>query len=65
MSGGVPEITWEVPSGLNMPLVLLSVRGCLLWGIHNRGHFMGLCVCVLSRVVMIWDGVVMVYTCLY
>ena len=66
MSGGVPEITWEVPSRQNVPWVVLSVRGCLLWGIHNGGHFfMGHCVCVLSRVVMIWDGVVMVYICLH
>ncbi len=35
MSGGVPEITWEVPSGKNMPWVVLSVRGCLLWLISN------------------------------
>ena len=56
MSGGVPEITWEVPSGQNVPWVVLSVRGCLLWGIHNGGHFMGLCVCVMHRVVMICDG---------
>ena len=44
MSGGVPKNTWEVPSGQNMPWVVLSVRGCLQWGIHNGGHFMGLCV---------------------
>ena len=56
MSGGVPEITWEVPSGQNMPWVVLSVRGCLLWGMHNGGHFMGLCACVMHRVVMICDG---------
>ncbi len=56
MFGGVPENILEVPSGQNVPWVELSVRGCLLWGIHNGGHFMGLCVCVMSRVVMICDG---------
>ncbi len=29
MSGGVPEITWEVHSGQNMLWVVLSVKGCL------------------------------------
>ena len=61
-SGGVPEVTWEVLSGQNLPWVVLSVRGCLLWGIHNGGHFMGLCVCVMCRVVMICDGE---FTCPY
>ncbi len=56
MSGGVPEITWEVLSGQNMPWVVLTVRGCLLWGIHNWENFMGLCVCVMCRAAMIWDG---------
>ncbi len=56
MSGGVPKIPLEVSSGQNMLWVVLSVRGCLLWGIHNGGHFMGLCVCVMRRVVMICDG---------
>ena len=32
MSGGLLEITWEVKSGQNVPWVVLSVRGCLLWG---------------------------------
>ncbi len=44
MSCGVPENTWEVPSGQKVPWVVLSVRGCLLWVISNWGHFMGLCV---------------------
>ena len=41
MSGGEPEITWEVPRCQNVPLVVLSVRGCLLWVISNWGHFVG------------------------
>ncbi len=32
MSGGVLEITWAANSGQNVPWVVLSVRGCLLWG---------------------------------
>ena len=56
MYSDVPEITWEVPSGQKVPWVVLSVRGCLLWGIHNGGHFMGLFVCVMCRVVIICDG---------
>ena len=27
--------TWQVPSGQNMPWVVLSVRGCLLWVIST------------------------------
>ena len=50
MCGGVPEITWEVPSGQNVPWGVLSVRGCLLWVISNWGHF----VRGLNWFVMIW-----------
>jgi hypothetical protein len=29
-SGGVQKIIWEVHSGLNVPQVVLSVRGCFV-----------------------------------
>jgi hypothetical protein len=33
--GGVPGIIWEVHSGLIVQKVVLSVRGCLVWGISE------------------------------
>jgi hypothetical protein len=33
--GGVPGIIWEVHSGLIIQKVVLSVRGCLMWGISE------------------------------
>ena len=66
MSGGVPEITWVVPSGLIVPWVVLSVRGCLLWVISNWGHFMGLCVyCFEQGCYDLGWGCYGVYICLY
>jgi len=37
--GGVPGIIWEVHSGLIVRKVVLSVRGCLMWGISEWGCF--------------------------
>jgi hypothetical protein len=37
--GGVPGNIWEVHSGLIVQKVVLSVRGCLMWGISEWGCF--------------------------
>ena len=37
--GGEPGIIWEVHSGLIIWKVVLSVRGCLMWGISAWGCF--------------------------
>ena len=37
--GGVPRIIWEDHSGLIVLRVVLSVRGCLMWGISEWGCF--------------------------
>jgi len=37
--GGVPGIIWEVHSGLIVQKVVLSVRGCLMWGTSEWGNF--------------------------
>lgn len=37
--GGVPRIIWEDHSGLIVKMVVLSVRGCLMWGISEWGCF--------------------------
>ena len=34
-SGGVLRIIWEVHIGLIVQKVVLSVRGCLMWGISE------------------------------
>ena len=43
--GGVPRIIWEVHSGLIVRRVVLSVRGCLLWGISEWGCFVSRKIC--------------------
>jgi hypothetical protein len=37
--GGVPGIIWEVHSGFIIQRVVLSMRGCLMWGIREWGCF--------------------------
>ena len=37
--GGEPGIIWEVHRGLIIWKVVLSVRGCLMWGISEWGCF--------------------------
>ena len=37
--GGVPRIIWEDHSGLIVLRVVLSVRGCLMWGISEWDCF--------------------------
>ena len=39
-SGGVLRIIWEVQIGLIIQKVVLSVRGCLMWGISEWGSFL-------------------------
>ena len=39
-SGGVLRIIWEVHIGLIVQKVVLSVRGCLMWGISEWGCFL-------------------------
>ena len=48
--GGVPRIIWEVHSGSIVRKVVLSVRGCLMWGISECGYFVSgkFMVCLLS-----------------